>query len=442
MKSDISGFPEFLPQEQIAFNRVVDVIKEQFELYGFAPLDTSAVERISTLLAKGNDNEIYGLYRLADEDSKKDIGLRFDLTVPLARYVVSNSGQLVFPYRRYQISPVWRGERPQHGRYRQFYQCDVDIIGDGSLSIEHDAEIISLVTSALQALDVPSFYTKLNNRKVLSGFLRTVVAENKIIEVIKLIDKMEKISPEEFDKSVAELMTSQENVLQLKTFLSAGKERGNFELLKWLKTLNFNEEYNRGVAELSKVLQILQKLEIEDNLVRISPQLARGLTYYTGTVFETEFDGDMSDIGSVSGGGRYDDLTAMLSNKIFPGVGATIGISRLAPRLMEKGLLKIDKQSPATVLVTVQNRKFIWNYMKISNNLRKIGVKTEIYLQDKNLGAQLSYADKKGYDFVIIANESEFLENKALVRNLKTKEQNVICTDNMNKEVFDLLHPT
>jgi histidyl-tRNA synthetase len=224
--------------------------------------------------------------------------------------------------------------------------------------------------------------------------------------------------------------------------LNFGKERGNFELLEWLKTMNFNEEYNRGVAELNEVIQILQKLGIEDDLVRISPQLARGLSYYTGTVFETEFDGDMSDIGSISGGGRYDDLTAMLSNKTFPGVGATIGISRLAPRLMERGLLKADKQSPAAVLVTMQNRKFIGNYMKIANGLRKMGVKTEIYLQDKNLGAQLGYADKKGYDFVIIANESELSENKAIVRNLKTKEQNVICTDNMNKEVLALFRST
>ncbi|MDR0753287.1 MAG: histidine--tRNA ligase [Holosporaceae bacterium] len=442
MKSDISGFPEFLPQEQIAFNRIVDIIKEQFEFYGFSPLDTAAVERIDTLLAKGNDNEIYGLYRLADEKSKKDIGLRFDLTVPLARYVVSNFGQLVFPYKRYQISPVWRGERPQHGRYRQFYQCDIDIIGDESLSIEHDAEIISLVTNALQAIDIPSFHTRLNNRKILSGFLKTIVAENKITEVIKLIDKMEKISPEEFDKSVAEFITSQRNISQLKTFLDIGKGRGNLELLECLKAVSFNEEYSRGVAELGEVLRLLQKLGIEDDLVRISPQLARGLTYYTGTVFETEFDGDMSDIGSISGGGRYDDLTARLSNKMFPGVGATIGISRLAPKLMEKGLLKVDKQSPATVLVTVQNRKFIENYMKISNDLRKIGVKTEIYLQDKNLGAQLSYADKKGYEFVIIANESELSANRAIVRNLKTKEQSVIRIDDMSKEVIGLLSST
>ncbi|MDR0580660.1 MAG: histidine--tRNA ligase family protein, partial [Holosporaceae bacterium] len=341
-----------------------------------------------------------------------------------------------------QISPVWRGERPQHGRYRQFYQCDVDIIGNGSLSIEHDAEIISLVIDALQALGIPSFHTKLNNRKILSGFLKTIVSEDRITEVIKLIDKMEKISPDEFDKSVEEFIISQESISQLKTFLSIGKKRKNFELLELLKTMNFNEEYNRGVAELSEVLQILQKLGIEDNLIRISPQLARGLTYYTGTIFETEFDGDMSDIGSISGGGRYDNLTAMLSNKTFPGVGATIGISRLAPRLMEKGLLKTDKQSPAALLVTVQSRKLIWNYMKIANDLRKIGVKTEIYLQDKNLSAQLSYANKKGYDFVIIANESELLENKAIIRNLRTKEQSIIYTDDMNKEVLDLLHST
>jgi histidyl-tRNA synthetase len=439
MKSDVSGFPEFLPNEQIAFNQVVDVIKERFEFYGFTPMDTSAVERISTLVAKGNDNEIYGLYRLADENSKKSIGLRFDLTVPLARYVASNSGQLVFPHKRYQISPVWRGERPQHGRYRQFYQCDVDVIGDGDLSLEHDAEIISLIINVLRSLNIPDFHTKLNNRRILSGFLKTIVAEDKITEAIRLIDKIDKILPEEFEKSLEEFAISPKNISRLRAFLNVEEKGDNFEILQWLRTINCNEEYNCGVAELNQVLEILKELEIDDNLVKISTSLARGLTYYTGAVFETIFNGDMCAIGSISGGGRYDNLTATLSDKTFPGVGATIGISRLVPELMERGLLKTDRLSPATVLVTVQNREFIGNYMKIANQLRKIGVKTEIYLQDKSLGAQLSYADKKGYSFAIIANETELFGKKAIIRNLKTKEQNVILTEHMGKEVLEFL---
>ncbi|MDR0678158.1 MAG: histidine--tRNA ligase [Holosporaceae bacterium] len=439
MKSDISGFPEFLPNEQIAFNKIVDAIRERFELHGFSPLDTAAVERISTLLAKGNDNEIYGLYRLADEKSKKDLGLRFDLTVPLARYVVANSGKLIFPYKRYQISPVWRGERPQYGRYRQFYQCDIDVIGVGDLSIEHDAEIVAIITEVLSSLDIPNFHTKLNNRKILSGFLKTVVAEKKIDDLIRLIDKIDKISPEEFDESLKKMKISQENVTKLKNFLNMTGRGDNFNILKRLRTFNFNEEFTNGVMELISVFQILKKLGIEDRQVKISTGLARGLTYYTGTIFETTFDEDLNDIGSISGGGRYDNLTTTLSDKIFPGVGATIGISRLVIKLIEKGLLNVDKFSPATVLVTVQNHEFVGSYMKIANKLREAGIKTETYLQNKSLGVQLNYASRKGYNFVIIANELELLEGKAIFRNLNTKEQIIIRTEYVGKEILKLL---
>ncbi|MDR2781793.1 MAG: histidine--tRNA ligase [Holosporaceae bacterium] len=439
MKSDISGFPEFLPNEQIAFNKVVDSIRGRFESYGFVPMDTAAVERVSTLLAKGNDNEIYGLYRLCDENSKKDLGLRFDLTVPFARYVVSNSSQLTFPHRRYQIAPVWRGERPQYGRYRQFYQCDIDIVGDGELSLEYDAEVVALITETLSSLNLPPFQTKINNRKILSGFIKIIAPEEKVTDVIRLVDKSAKISMKEFDDSLKDLINSKENISKLKAFLDAEKKGENLEVLRWLGTLSINDEFSAGVEELTVVIQILKKLGIDDNYVKVSTKLARGLTYYTGTVFETTFSHDMEDVGSISGGGRYDNLTEMLSDKSFPGVGATIGVSRIVPKLIEKGLLPVDKMSPALVLVTVQNREFIGSYMKIASKLRKIGVKTEVYLQDKNLKAQLNYANKKGYNFVIIANEFELLEGQAILRNFKTKEQHVIRTEFIGKEVLELL---
>jgi histidyl-tRNA synthetase len=401
-------------------------------------MDTAAVERVTTLLAKGNDNEIYGLYRLCDKKSKKDLGLRFDLTVPLARYVASNSMNMIFPHRRYQISPVWRGERPQYGRYRQFYQCDIDIIGEGELSYEYDAEIVALVTETLNALNIPSFQTKINNRKILSGFLKTIVDPEKVIDVIKLIDKSQKISVTEFDETLKELVDSKESISKLKSFLEVEKKGDNFEILRWLKTLNFNEEFNAGVTELHGVFQILKKLEINEDQVKISARLARGLSYYTGTVFETTFL-ENEDGMSIAGGGRYDNLTAMMSDKSFPGVGATIGVSRLVPKLIEKGLIATDKMTTALVLVTVQNREFIGSYMKIAARLRKIGVKTETYLQDKNLKAQLSYAARRGYNFVIIANEIELLEGRAILRNFKTKEQHIIRIEFMGKEILEIL---
>jgi histidyl-tRNA synthetase len=428
MRTVVSGFPEFLPGEQIAFNRTLDTIKERFELYGFAPMDTPAVERIGTLLAKGNDNEIYGLSRLADAESKKELGLRFDLTVPLARYVAANSGQLIFPYKRYQISPVWRGERPQYGRYRQFYQCDVDVIGEGDLSLNYDAEIMALIIDTLSSLDIPSFHTRLNNRKILSGFLKTVISEEKVTDLIRLTDKIDKISPEEFDSSLKQSGVFEKDISKIKAFLSAEKKGNCPEVIRWLKNLNFNNEFKVGVSELSEVLSILKKIGVNDEKIKISTKLARGLTYYTGSVFETVFDNEkLADIGSISGGGRYDNLVSMLSNsKIFPGVGATIGITRLAVALMERGIMKSEKCTPASVLVSSQNPDFTESYMRIADRFRKAGIKTETYLQNKRLGAQLNYAAKKGFDFVIIADEMELLDGNVIIRNLKTGVQKLI----------------
>ena len=435
MKANISGFPEFLPNEQIVFNRVMQSIKDHFELYGFVPMETAAVEKVDVLLAKGNDNEIYGLYRLADKNSKKDLGLRFDLTVPLARYVTQNAGELIFPFKRYQIAPVWRGERPQYGRYRQFYQCDVDIIGDGTLSIDHDAEIISLVTWALSTLKVPDFHTKINNRKILTGFFSKLVGQNKLIDAIRLVDKSEKISPEEFESGMIELLNNEKDFSKIKTFLDADQRGSMEEILNWLQSLSLGEDFAQGVEELSTVVQILRRLGLSNERLKISTRLARGLTYYTGTIFETVFD-DIKDTGSVAGGGRYDDLSTTLGNsKKYPGVGATIGISRLVPKLIELGLISTDKKSTADLLITVQDRSLVPYYMKLANKFRALGIKTETYLQDKPLGAQLTYANKKGINIVLIANEVEILDSKAIIRNLKTREQKIIRTEFIGNEI-------
>lgn len=439
MKSDISGFPEFLPNEQISFNNAIDIIRHHFESYGFAPMDTPAVERISTLIAKGNDNEIYGLYRIADKNDKRDLGLRFDLTVPLARYISSHNGQLTFPYKRYQISPVWRGERPQFGRYRQFYQCDVDVVGNGELSTAHDAEVICLINNALLALNIPKFSTKINNRKVLSGFLKAFFDAEKVTDVIRLIDKMDKISPEEFVESIKKYNVSDKDVDKIKSFLDPERKGDNFEVISWLKGLSFNAEFTSGVLELEEVMTLLKKFGIEDKSIKISMKLARGLAYYTGSVFETTFDDDMDSMGSIAGGGRYDNLVSMISDKKFPGVGASIGISRLMSKLFEKGYIKSQKSSPAQLLITVQNRNFIGSYMKLSEKFRKFGVKTETYLQEKGLGVQLTYASKKGIKYALIANDVELLENKAIIRNMETKEQIIVKTEYITKEMVCLL---
>jgi len=439
MKTNISGFPEFLPNEQIAFNKVVGRISERFESYGFVPMDTSAVERVETLLSKGNDNEIYGLYRLADENSKKDLGLRFDLTVPLARYVSQNSEDLIFPFRRYHIAPVWRGERPQYGRYRQFYQCDIDIIGDGDLSLEHDAEIISLVIKVLLDLRVPSFHTHINNRKILSGFLTPLVGAQNLVEAVKLVDKIEKISVEQFETDMQKLLIDSQSMQDIRNLFEQKQNLPVESLLINLKSIAGNEEFSQGIKELETLMQTLKRVGIDDRYIKINPRLARGLTYYTGTIFETLFD-DIKGMGSISGGGRYDNLTLTLGNsKKYPGVGATIGISRLIPKLIEMELVDIYKKSTADVLITVQDRSLISSYMRLADKFRNLGVKTEIYLQDKPLGAQLTYANKKGIDFVVIANELELLEGKAILRNLMTRQQEIIRTEFLSSEVKDMI---
>ena len=436
MKSDISGFPEFLPSEQIAFNKAVDTIRSYFEAYGFVPMDTAAVERIDTLLSKGNDKEIYGLYRISDEDSKKELGLRFDLTVPLARYITSNGGQLLYPFKRYQIGPVWRGERPQFGRYRQFYQCDIDIIGDEELSIAYDAEVIAVVTEILTALKIPKFVTKINNRKILINFLDRFVPAGKIPEAVILVDKMGKISPEEFEKSILALGVEKDSLIPIRKFLSNDQRKENADILLWLKQLSFSPEFNEGIAELEEVLQLLKKMDIDNHQVKISLNLARGLNYYTGNIFETTLV-DYPDIGSISGGGRYERLMNMVgSQKQYPGVGATIGISRLFTKLLEKEIVKCESTATAEVLVTVQNRKLLSSYMRLANDLRRVGIKAETFLQEKSLGAQMSYASRRGFKFVVIANEVELLEGKAILRNLETKEQKTFNTKYVTRSIL------
>lgn len=447
MKTFISGFPEFLPNEQIAFNHVKDAIRLRFESYGFIPMDTPAVERIDTLLAKGNDSEIYGIYRLADENFKKSLGLRFDLTVPFARYVAAYHGEMVFPHKRYQIAPVWRGERPQSGRYRQFYQCDIDVISENSLSLEHDAEILMLITEALRDIGVPLFTTRINNRKLLTGFLGYIMTgsegeqkSQKIVECIRLIDKREKISSEEFWGEMEQFEISEEGTVELRDFLDIGRKgETNAEILDALERLRVarvSSEFYMGINELQTIVNLLGRCSISDDCLKVSTSLARGLAYYTGTVLETTLD-DFKDMGSVCGGGRYDNLTAMIAgnNENFVGVGASIGISRLVPKLIEKGILSSKQATPAQLLVTVQDRRFLVEYLEVAKRFRATGIKTEVYLQDKALGNQLTYANHKGIKFVIIANESELAEKKAVFKNLETKEQRVIDIERIEDEV-------
>jgi histidyl-tRNA synthetase len=434
MLNNISGFPEFLPRDQIAFNKIVDSIKQQFELCGFIPLDTPAVEKAATLLAKGNDNEIYGLYRLTGEEgtNKKDLALRFDLTIPLARYVAQNYASLTFPYKRYHIAPVWRGERPQAGRYRQLYQADIDIIGDTELPLIYDAEVLAIIYNIFFTIGVANFSIKINNRYILTGLIKSfgISTDNDIAAVMRSIDKVEKISQE---KLVADLLSQnlhKDHVMLLLELLN--QKMSNSDWLAYLKNLCDEPEFLLGVNELTEVLNYARDFGVDDNYIQIDPSLARGLNYYTGTVFETKLL-DHPELGSVCGGGRYANLAGNFTNKKLPGVGLSIGISRLIPKLIETGVIKTARESTATVLVTTQNKHFMPQYIQIAQTLRKAKINTEIYLSDKPLGAQMKYASKKGFYFAIIADTPEFNTKNVIVRDMLKGEQTLISIEELSK---------
>lgn len=418
----ISGFPELLPKEQVAFNTCLDFVKKQFESYGFSPMDTPAVEKASTLLSKGNDSEIYGLCRLTSEEgSKKELGLRFDLTVPLARYVAEHYGQLIFPFKRYHIAPVWRGERAQAGRYRQFYQCDIDIIGETELSLAYDAELLGIIHKIFSSFGLPNYRIKINNRKILMGLMQEFgVEENQVEAAIRQIDKKEKIDALTMEKGLEDLGLAKKVVHLITTFLE--KKGTNQQMLDYLAGFTKSDLLQEGLRELKEVIQLSQSFDVTDSILEVDPTLARGLNYYTGTIYETKWM-DCLEIGTICAGGRYQNLAETFTRKVLPGVGVSIGVSRLIPKMIEKGLIKSDAETYARVLVTVQNRQFLPYYISLAEKIRSHGIGAEVYLQDKPLPNQIKYADRKGFEIVVIANEDEIRMNSLNFKILKEQRQ-------------------
>ncbi len=417
--SGISGFPELLPREQIAFNGIVGKIREQFELFGFSPIDTPAVEKVSTLLSKGNDNEIYGIHRLADPSEDKSLALRFDLTVPLARYVTEHCAKLTFPYKRYHIAPVWRGERPQRGRYRQFYQCDVDIIGNGDVPLFYDAEIVTIGYTVLSVIGVSGFTMFVNNRLMLSGLLKSFgISEDNIPEVLRIIDKAEKISAEDLQKELL-----QKGIRRHDVDLLLGLQPGCSP--ESLQDLCSHEDFQQGLREVIHVIGLAKEWGVPSNQLQFHPTLARGLQYYTGTVVETQLL-NHPELGSICSGGRYAHLAENFSTRKFPGVGISVGISRLLPFLLEQGVVKASTETPASVLVTMQNPDLLSYYMKIAQNLRAHGINTEIYLAPSPLETQMKYADRKGFSYALIANTQESDQEHVVVRFLQERTQQLV----------------
>ena len=423
----ISGFPEFLPQQQKTFQKLIAKIQKIFESYGADPIETPAVERLTTLLQKGgNPKEIYGLRRVQSEDEgSKELGLKFDLTVPLARYVATHFQNLTFPFRRYQIQPVFRGERAQKGRYRQFYQCDFDIINQEKLSPYNSVEILFLIAEIFQILDLGDFTIQINHREILKGILKyysNCQSEQDLAELIRLLDKFYKMPEIKFRAEVEKYFGNKKEDF-FKVIKSS--KQNNIEFLDRIEKIPAGESYQTAIQEIKQTFQILEKNTEFKDIFKLEPTIARGLDYYTGIVFETKLD-DYPELGSVCSGGRYDNLASQFINKRLPGIGLSVGLSRLFDVILESEKNTTKEQAERKLLITFMGEDYLADCFLIANKIRKIGVPVEHYLEDKKIKNQLSYAEKKKFRWVLLYGEEEKQKKIISIKNLSTREQTSI----------------
>ena len=416
----LSGFMELKPNEQILFDQIKEKIEESYKRFGFLPLDTPILELSEVLLAKAGGETEKQIYRFTRGD---DLAMRFDLTVPLAKYVSKNYGELQFPFRRYQIGKVYRGERPQKGRFREFYQADIDIIGDGELSIMNDAEIPSIIYTTFKSLGFDDFTIRINNRKILNGLFEYLNIVELSTEIMRIIDKLEKIGKENVKLELLKLNIEEENVVKILEFISISGD--NEEKIEALEKLNIkNEVFEKGLFELKEVVKYIRLFGVPEENFSIDLTIARGLDYYTGTVYETFLD-NYREIGSVCSGGRYDNLAENYTDKSLPGVGIAIGVTRLFDQLNDLKLIKTEKESISDVLV-ISTSDDVSECLPIANTFRKEGINTEVYMNDKKMKAKFKYADKLKIPYVAIIGEDELKENKVSLKNLVTGKQDTI----------------
>ena len=414
----LPGFMELLPSQQIQFNIMVDKIRKSYEKLGFLPLDTPIIEMAEVLLAKAGGETEKQIYRFDKGDN--DLALRFDLTVPLAKYVTEYYNALTFPFKRYQIGKVYRGERPQKGRYREFYQCDIDIIGDGELSIINDAEMPSVIYTTFKELGFEDFTIRINNRKILNGLFEELNLKDTSVDIMRIIDKLEKIGKDNVIKCLQDINISNEKIDKIMNFLEI--DGTTDDKIDSLKKLNFtNELFVKGIEELEQVIKYVRLFGVPDNNFKVDLTIARGLDYYTGTVYETFLD-DYREIGSVCSGGRYENLSEFYKDRKMPGVGVSIGLTRLFYKLNELAIIKEDKKSISKVLVVSMiddNSKSL----EVADMFRKSGINTDIYLEDKKIKAKFKYADKLQIPYVAIIGEEEVKNGTLSLKNMETGEQ-------------------
>ncbi len=416
----LSGFMELLPDKQIRFETMVDILRRTYASYGFAPLDTPAIEDAQILLAKGGGETEKQIYRFQKGDS--DLALRFDLTVPLAKYVALHYNELAFPFRRYQISKVYRGERAQRGRFREFYQADIDIIGDGKLDILNEAEIPAIIYKVFRGFGLTRFQIRVNNRKILSGFYAMLGLSQQSGDIMRTVDKLDKIGADKVKVILMEdcgLTEAQAD--EILAFISI---RGtNAQVIQALEGYTGKDElFDLGLGELKAVTANLSAFGVPEENFAVDLTIARGLDYYTGTVYETTLL-DHPEIGSVCSGGRYDNLAGYYIEKSLPGVGISIGLTRLFYVLDEQGLLNPQLPSaPADALVLPMTES-VTPAIALAETLRSAGLRVQLYGEQKKFKQKMAYANKLGVPFAVLLGEDEIAEGKCSVKNMVTGEQ-------------------
>lgn len=427
--SILAGFMELIPSEQILFNKMMDTIRKNYEKFGFLPIDTPVIEKAEVLLAKGGGETEKQIYSFQKGDT--DLALRFDLTVPLARYVAQHYSDLTFPFRRYHIGKVYRGEKAQRGRFREFYQCDIDIVGNGSLDIINDAEIPSVIYSTFTDLGFDDFTIKINNRKVLKGFFQHLGIEDSQ-EVLRAIDKLEKIGEDGVIKELEEQKLSKDTIDEIINFINI--KGSNLEIIESLKALNIDDEvFKLGVEELEEVNHYVRIFGVPEENFTIDLTIARGLDYYTGTVYET-FLNQYPNIGSICSGGRYDNLAGFYTKQKLPGVGISIGLTRLFYQLNEAKLIKAEDNSLTKVII-IPMGAYLEESIEAARVLRENDINTQVYLENAKIGKKFGFADKLSIPYALIIGEEETEKNLYTLKNMKSGEQKMLTME----EVLNIL---
>lgn len=422
-----SGFNEYLPSEQIEFNRLLDIIRRTYEKYGYAPIDTPDIELSEVLLAKGGGETEQQIYRF--ERGKNDLSLRFDLTVPLARYVAEHEGQLVFPFRRYHIGKVHRAERAQAGRFREFYQCDIDVIGSESSLI--DAEFPAVINEIFDQFNFGEFTIRINNRLVLNGFFEGIGLSEMSADVLRVIDKMEKISREDLIGELEAIGLTSEQVKSVIGFTEISGT--NDEILESLENLEIeNETLRDGVMKLRRLIEALRTMRVPEKRFKIDLRIARGLDYYTGTVYETVLN-DLPGVGSVCSGGRYDDLASNYTNTQLPGAGISIGLSRLFYKLLEAGVIKPAQQSLAQVIVMPLDDAAVPSALEVASHLRTLGTPTIVHTEPGAMKKKFRYADRMGCRYVVVIGENELATGELSIKDMESGESFVGQTEDLEQ---------